>query len=584
LGRIPDETIALVRDRVDVVDLVGRYVSLRPAGRNHKGLCPFHQEKTPSFVVTPARQAWKCFGCGEGGSVFQFLMRMENLSFPEAVRQLAAQHGIEVPEASGEASRHGPLYEANEVAQRLFRASLAAPGSPGAAYLARRGLDAAACERFEIGFAPDRWDGLAEALRARRIPLRVGEEAGLLKPGRTGGHYDHLRGRVTFPIRDVRGRVVGFGGRATQEGQEPKYLNSPESPVFHKRRAFFGFPAALEPIRREGRAVVVEGYFDLVALVRAGIEGSVATCGTALSEEHARELRRRTREVVVLFDGDEAGQKAMERSLAVLLPQDLRVRAAVLPAGLDPDDFLAREGAAALRRLVEEAPPALEIAIRRAAARGVATPAQKADAVAALAPLLVEVLSPVERGAWEEQLALATGAHAEDVRAAVRALRRGEDPRDALPVAARVEPREVRKLERLAASLVEHPHLAPRVLRDPLAGMDGHPVVELIRALVGAAGADRSVDLEEISAQVSEAARSLLYALAAGDHPPAEAAALQTVDDTNRWLARRAEAAAQRALTERLRRGEGDALEILRAKQQRFGSETGGSPPAGRTH
>jgi len=585
LGRIPDEIIQQIRDRVDIVDLVGRFVSLKPAGRNHKGLCPFHKEKTPSFVVTPERQSFKCFGCGEGGNAFGFLMRMENLSFPEAVRTLAAQHGIEVPDSGpGEGGGTQALQEANELAQECYRTALAQANSPGARYLGRRGLDAATIEHFEIGYAPDRWDTVTQALRARRIPAAEGERAGLLKEGRSGGHYDLLRGRVTFPIRDVRGRVIGFGGRAIGEDQEPKYLNTPETPIFHKRRAFFGFPGALEPIRREGRAIVVEGYFDLVALHRVGIEGAVATCGTALTEEHAHNLSRRTKKVVLLFDGDEAGQKAMERSLEVLLPAGLRVHTAVLPAGEDPDSFLANEGAEALSALVEAAPPALDVAIRRAVARGCATPAEKADAVAALAPLLVLLGSPVERGAYEEQLALAVGANAEDVRAAVRAQRRGEDPLDAVPITPRVEAAEVRKLRQLARSLVEHPHLAPRVRPDPIFEAAGQPVVELIRRLLGAAGEERRVDLEELCQGLSEEARSLLYALAAEDHPPEATAAERTVEDTNRWLERREARALQHELTGRLRHGEADVFEILRAKQQERGVHANPPPRTGRTH
>jgi DNA primase len=561
LGRIPDETIQQVRDRVDIVDLVGRFVSLKPAGRTHKGLCPFHDEKTPSFVVTRDRQSFKCFGCGEGGNAFGFLMRMENLTFPEAVRTLAAEHGIEVPETgSRDAGEIEPLREANEIAQEGYRAALAEPGSPAARYLAERGIDAETIERFGIGWAPDRWDFVTEALRRRRIPARVGERAGLLKEGRSGGHYDMLRGRVVFPIRDVRGRVIGFGGRCVSDDQEPKYLNTPES-----------------------RAVVVEGYFDLVALHRSGIDGVVATCGTALTEDHARELRRRTRTVVVLFDGDEAGQKAMERSLEMLLPADLRVHAAVLPGGDDPDSFLAREGAEALRAVVTAAPPALEVAIQRAVARGCASPAEKADAVASLARLLVLLPSPVERGAFEDRLALAVGAHVEDVRAAVRAERRGEEPRDAVSVAPRMEPAEVRKLRRLAHSLLEHPHLAPRVCTDPLTDVADQPVVELIRRLVVAAGADRRVDLEEISQEVSAEARSLLYALAAEEHAPEEAAAERTVEDTNRWLQRREERALQHDLTQKLRHGGDDALEILRAKQLQR-EEASDVPPSRSTH
>jgi len=568
LGRIPDEIIELVRDRVDIVDLVGRHVSLKHAGRNHKGLCPFHDEKTPSFVVTPDRGTFKCFGCGEGGNAFGFLMRVENLTFPEAVRQLAAENGIEVPEARREGGETRRIFEANAVAHECYRAALRAEGSPGARYLESRGIDAAAITRFEIGYAPDRWDTVVEALVEKKIPGSVGEHAGLLKSGRSGGHYDMLRGRVTFPIRDARGRVVGFGGRAVSAEQEPKYLNTPESPVFQKRRTFFGFPTALEPMRREGRAVVVEGYFDLVALHRAGIDGAVATCGTALTEDHARELRRRTKKVVLLFDGDEAGQKAMERALGVLLAAGLRADAAVLPAGDDPDDFLTREGAAALAALVDDAPEALEVAIRRAVARGNGSPAEKADAVAAITPLLVRLASPVERGAWEDRLALSVGANPDDVRAAVRAEARGEDAAEAVPVAPRFEPSEVRKLKQLAHSLFEHPHLGPKVERDPLLEQEGHPVVDLIRGLVGAAARDRRVEIDEIAEGLSEEARSLLYALAADDHPPEESVAVRTVDDTNRWLADRRDRERQQELTERLRHGDADALDILRAKQE----------------
>ncbi len=580
MGRIPEEVIEQVRDRVDIVDLVGRFVSLKPAGRNHKGLCPFHDEKTPSFVVTPDRGTYKCFGCGEGGNAFGFLMQLENLSFPEAVRALAGEHGIEVPESGGgDTSGTKPVFEANSIAQATYRAALAKPGNEGARYLEQRGIDADLIESFEIGFAPDAWETVSDELRRARIPGEVGEKAGLLKEGRRGGHYDMLRGRVTFPIRDVRGRVIGFGGRSLSSDQEPKYLNTPESPVFQKRRSFFGMPGALEPIRREERAVVVEGYFDLVALHRAGIKSGVATCGTAVTSDHARELRRRTRKVVLLFDGDEAGQKAMMRGLEVLLPAELRVHAAVLPPGEDPEDFLVREGAEALRKLVDDAPEALEIVMRRVVSQGVASPAEKADAVASVAPLLVHISSPVERGAWEERLALFVGANPEDVRAAVRTQRSGGNAQEALPVGPRFEPAEVRKLQQLARSLVEHPHLAARFEAEPLADVRGMPVIELIHRLLGAADTDRRVDLEEISEGISSDARSLLYALASADHPLDEDVAAQTVDDTNRWLASREAQSQQRDLTAKLRTGGDDAIEILRAK---LAAAT--PPPAARRH
>ena len=568
MGLIPDDTIRLVRDRVDIVGLIGRFVSLRPSGRNHKGLCPFHSEKTPSFIVNAERQSFKCFGCDAGGTAITFLMRLENLSFPEALRQLAAEVGIEIAEESaGERGVAERVYEANGFAQAVYREALRVPGNPGAAYLARRGIDADTTERFGIGFAPDAWEHLAQRLRERGIPAELGEQAGLLAERRSGGHYDRLRGRVTFPIRDVRGRIQGFGGRAVAEGQEPKYLNTPESPVFHKREAFFGLPDALEPIRRSERAVVVEGYFDLVALARAGVEGALASCGTALTPEHARQLRRRTRRVVLLFDGDEAGQRAMERALEVLLPEELRVHAAVLPAGLDPDDYLARHGAEALRALVASAPAALDAVIRRVISRGCASPAEKADAVAAMAPLLSMVRAPVERAAWEERLALAVGTEKRHVEAAVRAGRRGEDPHAAVPIPVRrVSMADERKLRLLVRVMLDHPDLAARA---PLAAVDafapGHPLVELAVRLATEGGRD----LEQLADGLSPEARSLLFAIAVEETPPGGIdSAARALEDLERWLHEREERERQRELTSRMRQGDADISALLSEKQR----------------
>ena len=440
MGRIPEDTLQAVRDRVDIVDLVGRYVSLKKAGRSHKGLCPFHHEKSPSFVVTPERGTWHCFGCGEGGNAFAFLMRHENLTFPEAVRSLAAELGIEIPETdSGERGVLEGVLRANALAQEYYQRALAGEEGRGARdYLAGRGLGPEDASRLGLGFAPDRWEGVVEVLRRARLPGEVAERAGLARARSGGGHYDLLRGRLVFPIQDARGRVIAFGGRALAAGQDPKYLNTPESPVFRKREALYGLPHALEPMRRADRAIVVEGYFDQIALVRAGLGEAVASCGTALTEEHAKSLSRRTRNLVLLFDGDEAGQRAMLRALEVTLPAGLRVRAAALPGGADPDDYLRREGADALRALVDSAPPALEVAIARAAAAGCRTPWERADAVRAVTPLLALVPDPVERGEFARRLALAVGADAADVAAALRRERKGDAPEAAAAPARRM--------------------------------------------------------------------------------------------------------------------------------------------------
>jgi DNA primase len=565
LSRIPDEIIQRVRDHSDVVELVGRTVTLKRAGRNYKGLCPFHDEKTPSFNVNPDRQSYYCFGCHEGGDAFSFLMKTEGLSFGEAVRTLARECGVEVPVAAGE-SRSDPLYEANELLVERYAAALTRSENPGAAYLAERGLDAATIGRFDIGYAPEGWDFAVRALRERKIPAEVGERAGLLAQRASGGHYDRLRGRVVFPIRDRRGRAIGFGGRAIAAGQEPKYLNTPESPIFRKREALYGLPHALEPIRRADRVVVVEGYFDCIALHRAGIGEAVATCGTALTSDHARNLRRRTRNVVMLFDGDDAGQRAVERALEILLPAGLRARAALLPPGDDPDTFLAREGAAALCALVDAAASAVDVVIERAATGDTSTPWGKADAVAAVAPLLARIPSAVERHEYCSRLALAVGSEARHVEAAVRAAERGDDARDAVPVAPRRDGPEERNLRQLARSLVEHPALGSRVGRDELAALVAPcPLTELISALVDAGAA---VDLEAVAAQLGDEARVLLRSLAVDDEALDEDAARRTVDDTLEWFRKRQLKRQKRELTQQLRDPGADADAVLREKQR----------------
>jgi DNA primase len=570
VGRIPDDIIQQIRDRVDLVDLVGRFVTLKKAGRSYKGLCPFHGEKTPSFNVNPDRQAFYCFGCNEGGNAITFLMKVENLSFPEAARALARDLGIEIPETdSGERGLSERLFEANEVAQAAYRAAFAAPGNPALAYLEKRGIDAASIERFGIGFAPDRWDYVAQRLRAKGIAAEIGERAGILAPRSSGGHYDRLRGRVTFPIRDTRGRILGFGGRALAADDPAKYLNTPETPVFRKREAFYGFPFALDPIRRGERAVVVEGYFDLIALHRAGVPAALATCGTALSAEHARELRRRTQEVVLFFDGDEAGQRAMERALQVLLPEGLRLRAAALPAGADPDSFLNDAGAEALRRLVDDSVPALHRVIERAVARGRATAWEKADAVAAVAPLVALIASPVERGEIVQRLAFAVDIALHHVEAAVRAAGRGEDPRELVPIEPRRAGPELRNLHQLTRCLVQHPKLAERIPRDEIAALvPAGPEREAIEVLAAVAGGGSAVDLEKVAERLAGEARSLLWRFAAADETLDEAVAAQTVVDTLRWLRHRRRGEQKRAITRQMHEPDADSAALLVEKQR----------------
>ena len=581
MGRIPEDTIQQIRDRVDIADLVGRFVSLKKAGRSFKGLCPFHHEKTPSFVVSPDRGTWHCFGCGEGGNAFAFLMQHENLTFPEAVRSLAAELGIEVPETGGSSAERGLIEQvvrANDTVQAYYRDALMAPEAEEARrYLVGRGLHREDAETFGIGYAPDRWEGAVEALRAAKIRADVGARAGIVKERDRGGHYDLLRGRVVFPIQDARGRVVAFGGRALGADQEPKYLNTPESPVFRKREAFYGFPHALEPMRRKDRAVVVEGYFDRIALHRAGVEEAIATCGTALTEEHGRNLRRRTRNVVLLFDGDGAGQRAMLRALEVLLPQGLRVRAAALPGGVDPDDYLQAEGPEALCRLVDEAPPALATAIARAAADGCQTPWERADAVAEVAPLLALVTDPVERGEFTRQLALAVGAEYADVDAAVRKAGRGERvSADDAPVA---PPRrltlEDRRYAEALAAIVDHPQLAARVAEEALRRAAPDEAWDLLAsALLGAARSQERLDvaalLDQLPAEAGQRLTELAHAERAEE--PDLDRAYRGLQDVLAWLERRQQREEALSVTRKLAdaTNPSDTSALLLEKQQQL--------------
>jgi DNA primase len=572
LSRIADEIVQEVRDRVDIVDLIGRHLTLKKSGRNYVGLCPFHSEKTPSFNVNPDRQSFYCFGCQKGGTAFTFLTEVENLTFPEAVRTLARECGIEIPESTGSSeggrSNAEALYRANEIAQACYRQALRVPGNPALAYLEARGLDADAIEKFQLGYAPDSWDAVVNALRKAGISPEIGARAGLFAERPTGGYYDRLRDRVTFPICDVRGRMIGFGGRAISPQQQPKYLNTPESPIFRKRTAFYGYPDALAPIRSAARAVVVEGYFDRIALDLAGVSHAVATCGTALTPDHVRDLRRRTGEIVLLFDGDEAGQRALEKALQLLLPEGLRVRGAALPAGDDPDSFSAREGKQALKALVDSAPPAIETVIARVAAGGHGTIWKTADAVAEVVPMLALIPGVVERSEYATQLALAVGTQPRYVEAAVASQRRGEDPRDAISVRPRKGGPEDRIVAQLVRSLIEYPALIARVSAAELLNLlPAGPAAEIVRALASGPPGER-VDVEAICEGLGDDAQRFLRELTSNNAELDADTAMRILDDTIQWLRKRLRDQEGRALTQQLRDKKEDWRAVLEAKQR----------------
>lgn len=413
LGDVADA----VRGRADIVDVVGEFVALRPAGRSYKGLCPFHAEKTPSFTVSPERQLFYCFGCGAGGNVFTFLMRLQGLTFPEALRKVAERvgMGVEVERALAGGrprDRRAGLLDAliavQERASEWYAEQLwkSDEGERARRYLEGRGVDPAVARAFRLGYAPDGWHGLEKAVGRDSTTVRLLTQAGLLVEREDGLRYDRFRGRLMFAVMDARGRVVGFGGRALEQGQEPKYVNSPESPVYQKSRLLYGLDRAAATMRKGRRAVVVEGYMDVLAMHQFGLEEAVATCGTSLTPEHGRILARHAQQVVVAFDSDAAGQSAALRGLQQLRAAGLDVRVAVLPQPHDPDSLLKSDGRPAMEAVLEEARGIYEFAVEKALqGADLRTPAGKAVAVENVLPVLAEVPGAIEQEALVQLVA-----------------------------------------------------------------------------------------------------------------------------------------------------------------------------------
>jgi DNA primase len=396
-GRIPDETLEAIRDRVSIVEVVSGYVSLKKTGRNFTGLCPFHSEKTPSFTVSDERGLFHCFGCGAGGTVFTFVMRIENCEFPQAVEMLARKVGVALPERArgGSDDIRQALFRLNEAAQRRFVQAL--QGEEGAAartYLAKRGLQPATIEKYGLGYCPRGGTGFSAAVASKPAAVDAAFKLGLLGRREDGSTYEKFWNRVTFPIRDGGGRILGFGGRTLGDNQ-PKYLNSPDSALFHKGRVLYGLFEARQAVRDAERLVIVEGYMDALALVEAGIGCVVASLGTALTVDHLRLARRFAPEIVAFFDGDRAGLQAAERAFEVCLDAGIWGLGAFLPEGLDPDDYVRREGVAVTNKLLAEAKPLAEFFLDRVDPGPNASVPERIRAAQRVARAIVRVEDPV---------------------------------------------------------------------------------------------------------------------------------------------------------------------------------------------
>lgn len=403
-----------VKSAADIVKIVGDYVKLRKGGANYVGLCPFHQEKTPSFAVHPIKQIFHCFGCGVGGDVFKFVMLLENLTFPEALRRVAEKVGIRLPEqefdetADANARERTALYKIHDAATKFYAAQLGgtAEGRAARAYLADRGLGDETVGRFRLGYAPGDGQALLRTLKEAGFKVPDLEKGGLvLGDADRQRHYDRFRRRVIFPIANESGKVVAFGGRALGD-DPPKYLNSPETPIYTKSRVLYHLDRAGQAIRKLDYVVLVEGYMDAIAVASAGVENVVASCGTSLTESQIRLLTRYTRRAVVNYDPDSAGVAATERSLNLLLEEGFEAKVLALPGGLDPDSFIRRQGAAAYKELLAAAPTYLDYLTERAAAQNdITRPEGKIAAANFVMTYLVRVPNPMLRAELANRLA-----------------------------------------------------------------------------------------------------------------------------------------------------------------------------------
>jgi DNA primase len=516
-----DNPVEQIKERVSIVDLVGQRVKLAKSGRNLKGLCPFHTEKTPSFYVFPDQDRYHCFGCGQSGDVFTWVMRTDNVEFGEALRLLAERVGIELkpPQArKAEDDRFDRLRQVNEATTRYFHSMLFAPsGKAALAYLGERGLTRATIDAFQLGWAPDSWDALLTRLQQDGFAVEELVELGLVLARDSGGHYDRFRGRITFPIRDAGGAVIGFGGRAMGDAQ-PKYLNSSDSPLFSKGSSLYAIDVARAAIKKEGVAVVVEGYMDALAAHQAGIQHVVAALGTALTEEHLASLKRLAPRIVLALDADAAGDTAALRTLEVVrgtygriatpvadrrglvrlrYDQVLDVRVARLPSGQDPDDVI-KASPQRFLDLVAEAKPILEVLIDAEVQKG----GSDAQARSLAADNVLDVLKDLPNAVLADQYVRLLGerlavdydalrGRLADLRRTAR--RRGElrpagPPRPAEPRAtAEAELRDWLTLEEFILRLVlQHPEAGAAALvelaPDDVYRADARAVLEQLQA------------------------------------------------------------------------------------------------------
>ncbi len=535
---IPEGKIDEVRQRASIIEVVSDFVSLKKTGKNHLGLCPFHSERTPSFTVNEEKGIFHCFGCGAGGNVFNFLMRASQMSFPEAVRAMAKRYGVALPtrELSEEEKRRrslrGKLYEVNETAADYYHRTLTSlkEGEEGRQYFARRGISEETIREHRLGFAPAGWDSLVLFLQKNGTPLNLAETVGLILPRKEGtvpsgrpGFFDRFRRRVIFPIISEGGRVLGFGGRIIEEGKgegevpPPKYMNSPESPIYSKGQTLYGLNAAKGFIREKGNALIVEGYMDLLSLYQAGFRNGVASLGTALTSSQLQLLGRYAREAFLIFDADESGEKATQRSLDLFLQEGISAKVVTLPTGYDPDSLIRREKAERFEQALAGALPLVEYLFQQALRRhGPGSVEGKVRIVREMIPALSRLPDPLERNLYIERIALRLGLKESQVRDQFRGGERIEAETEKLPSAVHRGPTHERVLLQL---MVLNPAVISRVQESM--GKEGFSDLrhqKLARKLLEVGEGREEIDIQEfLSGTEEEDLRDLVSELLLGE-------------------------------------------------------------------
>jgi len=513
-------TAERVKQQADIVRVVGEYVRLKKTGKDFSGLCPFHQEKTPSFTVSPIKQIFYCFGCGKGGDIFNFVMEMERCEFPDALRLVAEKCGISIPKPKpsspaerSQGSARTTLVEMHREAQTFFVNQLqgTAEGKLARAYLEDRGMDKATIDRFGIGYAPSGGDLLVRHLKGKYAEKLLAE-SGLVSREQNGTRlFDRFRRRITFPIANESGKIIAFGCRALGDDQ-PKYLNSPETPIYSKSNVLYHLDRAKEALRRSDFAVLVEGYMDAIAVARAGVSNVVASCGTSLAEPQIKLLGRFTKRVIVNYDPDTAGQAATERSIAILLEQDFEVRVLALPGKADPDKFIREQGADAYLKLIKESPPYVDYLIARARQMDMSTAEGKLRAVNFLLPYVQKIPNRILRSEWATRIAQQLRLDEPVLRAALSkaaAERRSEVKTQPELVGRAAKPVERRLIQMLADTEGFRRELAQQLQQGQL--YQGLETDKIFVALIAASLSGEAMQTSEIAAALEDRDRRLLY-------------------------------------------------------------------------